>query len=158
VGSNQHRTRWGPDLPVPDRGQVVPEEPPERRRCGEVWGTECRAWVQPPDYSHGEHPSLGARWARARDPACPPGVLAALAEDPALGVRWEVAGNPACPPGALAALAQDPDERVRGEVAGNPACPSGALQLLVRDPHEDVRTRARAHPNCPPLWRALDQL
>jgi len=23
VGSNQHRTRWGPDLPVPDRGAQV---------------------------------------------------------------------------------------------------------------------------------------
>jgi len=36
VGSNQCRTRWGPDLPVPDRDLGAPEDPPERLRCEEV--------------------------------------------------------------------------------------------------------------------------
>jgi len=158
VGSNQHKTRWGPDLPTPDRGLGAPEEPPERRRCGEAWGTRCRAWVDPPDYSHGKHPSPWAREARAQDPASPPGVLERLAEDPHRWVRWAVARNPASPPGALEQLAGDPDELVRVAVAGNRASPPGVLARLARDPHEGVRTRAREHPACPPQWRALGQL
>jgi hypothetical protein len=131
VGSNQHRTRWGPDLPAPDRDLELPEGPPERRRCGEVWSSNCSAWVSPPDYSHGEHSSPEARWARARDPDCPPRVLAALAKDPDWWVRLAVAGNPKCPPAVLGRLA--------------------------RDPRESVRRATRANPACPPQWRALGQ-
>lgn len=39
-------TVTGPDL----LSQVVPQY-----RCGQVWGTKCRAMVGPPDYSHGSH-------------------------------------------------------------------------------------------------------
>jgi len=157
-GSNQYKTRWGPDLPAPDREVRVPEEPPERRRCGEIWGTRCRAWVTPPDYSHGEHPSPWARGARAQDPASPPRLLQLLAEDPEWQVRWAVARNPASPLGALARLAGDPDRWVRRAVAANPASPPQVLARLVRDPDEQVRGAARANPACPPHWGALDQL
>jgi len=54
VGSNQYKTRWGPDLPAPERNQqlvdlaLAQEAPlspgaPSQARCGEVWGTGCRA-------------------------------------------------------------------------------------------------------------------
>jgi len=158
VGSNQYRERRCPDLPAPDRALAVPEEPPERRRCGEVWGTRCRAWVAPPDWSHGKHPSPWAREARAQDPASPPGLLQLLAEDPYRWVRWAVARNPASPPGALQQLAGDPDGIVRAAVACNPVSPPGVLGRLARDPHEGVRIRAQEHPACPPQWRALGQL
>jgi len=158
VGSNQYKTRWGPDLPTPDRVLAASKEPPERRRCGEVWGTRCRAWVAPPDYTHGKRPSPEARLARARDPASPPQLLARLVGDPALGVRWEVARNRASPPRVLAALARDSEWQVREAVAGNPACPPELLQQLVRDPDWQVRRAARANPGCPLQWRALDQL
>jgi len=98
VGSNQHRTRWGPDLPAPDRALGAPPGAPERLRCGEVWGTRCRAWVDPPDFSHGEHPSPEGRAARAQDPACPPGLLQLLAGDSGWGVRKAARANPQCPP------------------------------------------------------------
>jgi len=154
VGSNQRRTRWGPQLPAPNRGQAAPEDPPERRRCGEVWGTRCRAWVGPPDYTHGEHPPPGAREAQARDPECPPGMLQLLAEDPNWEVRWRVASNPSCPPGVLAALAGDHHAGVRWRVAGNPASPPGVLAALARDPGEWVRWAVARNPGCPRgCWR-----
>jgi hypothetical protein len=184
VGSNQYQDRWGPDLCAPDRDLGVPKSAPERRRCGQIWGGRCRCWVRPPDYTHGEHPPPEARWARARDPACPPAVLQALARDPSWrvrrlvarnpaslpqvlatlagdpdpGVRQVVASNRACPPGALEQLAGDPNEWVRWAVARNPASPPGALGRLARDPNEQVRIRAQEHPRCPPHWGAMDQL
>ena len=54
VGSNQYRTRSRLDaLPGPDLMNQVSVSP--SRRCGEVWGTRCRAMVGPPDYSHAAH-------------------------------------------------------------------------------------------------------
>jgi hypothetical protein len=184
VGSNQYKTRWGPDLPAPQREIGSPEDPPERRRCGEVWGTRCRAWVEPPTWSHGDHPTPGAREDRVRDPECPLWLLQQLAGDPSGRVRGWVASNPACPPALLQQLAQVPEPWVRGSVALNPqsppgvlvalardpirgvrqgvasnrACPPQALELLARDPDQWVRGAALRHPNCPPRWRVLGQL
>jgi len=158
VGSNQYRERWGPDLPAPDRGLAVPEDPPERRRCGEIWGTGCRAWVGPPDWSHGNHPAKEARWAVAQHPGCPPQALEWLAEDPMAWVRGGVARNPQSPPQLLQLLARDPEWRVRRAVAGNPACPPQVLRALARDRDEQVRVAALANPACPQHWRALGQL
>jgi len=158
VGSNQYRTRWGPDLPAPDRGVGAPESAPKRLRCGEVWGGRCRTWVRPPNYFHGDHPDGQSFWKRISDPACPPQVLQGLAEYPDAAVRRGTAGNPASPPQLLGQLAEDPDEEVRQAVAGNPACPPQLLGRLARDPNEQVRGAARANPACPPQWRALDQL
>lgn len=59
VGSNQYRTRLGtetsggPDL----MAQAQAANGGERRRCGEVWGTACQAWVQGPTWAHGSHPA-----------------------------------------------------------------------------------------------------
>jgi len=183
VGSNQYRERWGSDLPAPQR-DLGPADPPSRMRCGELWGSRCRAWVGPPGWSHGKHPTLGMRCAQVLNPRCspqalehlagdpdpwvrgrvlsrhdcPPGALETLAGDPDPWVRGRVALRPTCPPQTLQRLARDPDELVRTWVAQNPSCPPRILAVLARDPDEGVRSVAQAHPSLPPQWRVLSQL
>jgi len=55
-----------------------------------------------PELAPRGHPAEGVY--RARDPACPPGVLVKLAGNPDRRVRQAVARNPASPPGVRAAL------------------------------------------------------
>lgn len=136
----------------------------ERRRCGEVWGTGCRAWVQAPDYSHGEHGLFGDLAAQARhsemtswamqqiaergtiESRCllasrddlPSELLSSLAADPYDSVREQVAIRLDCSPALLEVLATDPSAVVRQVVARHPALPTGSLAKLLMDDDLDV--------------------
>jgi hypothetical protein len=74
VGSNQYRTRPGTALPVGGADDLMQQAAGggapavERRRCGEVWGTACQAWVRGPGWSHGKHPADPATLAGIVDP------------------------------------------------------------------------------------------
>lgn len=70
VGSNQYRTRAGTDLPVQGAGpNLLDQAAADTFRCGEVWGSECKARVGPPDYSHGNHGVHSrANLVRVKDP------------------------------------------------------------------------------------------
>jgi len=175
VGSNQHQQRWGPDLPAPQR-DLEAGDPPERARCGGMWGTRCRAWVQPPTWTHGGGHGERARWQSAGNPQCSPQVLELLAGDPNWTVRQRVVQNPGCPLPLLQQLARDPDrfvrraaarhplapERLLAALAGDPEawvragvaslrrCPQPIFQHLARDPSPAVRRRVASNPACPP--------
>jgi len=165
VGSNQYQERWGPDLPAPSRDQQLVQlalqqdptgtrdsppvpEAPEGVRCGEVWGTGCRAWVGPPDYTHGSHPGERQWRRRAQDPECPPWLHQLLLADPER--RGVALANPLCDPQVLAQAARDPDWRVRAGAGANPRLPQDLLRRLAGDPAARVRQAVAANPACCP--------
>jgi len=94
IGSNQYRQRAGSELATAVVDLMSQAGPSDRRRCGVIWGTDCRRWVRSPTWSHGDHGINGNRQTAANNPNCPPGALAQLASDGYWLVRWEVAGNP----------------------------------------------------------------
>jgi len=187
VGTNQYAVRG--------RAKVLPtgtvDTPPvstalvndtDRRRCGEVWGTKCRAWVTPPRYIHGKHPIGGVReryvdradadprvleWLSAdkdllvrsgvaRNPNTRPEVLDTLAQDESVWVRSRVARNPYTSPEALDMLAQDERGWVRAEVAENPKTSPEVLRCLAEDSEYTVRVAVASHLNTSP--EVLDDL
>jgi len=84
VGSNQYCTRAGDDLGtagcrldlVAQAGELV------WMRCGDMWGTDCRAWVQGPGWRHARHGyARRDRRAAAWRPSCPPDLLLQLNTD-----------------------------------------------------------------------------
>jgi len=59
VGSNQYRSHSGTShlpITVPDLLTQASTASTVRQRCGDVWGTSCRAWVYAPSWSHQNHP------------------------------------------------------------------------------------------------------
>lgn len=120
IGSNQYKRRVGSAL-ISAAGDLVGHvESPFRRRCGEVWGTDCRAWVYAPTWTHWRHGRMSDRLAAVDNPGCSPEVLVQLAEDEIWLVRVRVAGHPNTPAETLVLLSVDTDRRVLVAVLGNP--------------------------------------
>jgi len=149
VGSNQYKQRAGSVLaPVGDLvGQVGSSD---RRRCGDVWGTECQVWVWAPAWSHGKHGLDGDRLVAANNIICLPVALALLAQDAESDVRAVVATNPSVPSYVVDRLAVDENVWVRSLVASNPDTPMVTLALLAGDEDQSVRWQVANHPNIPP--------
>jgi len=122
----------------------------DRRRCGEVWGTKCQAWVTPPTYTHGEHPTRGARDRYIRSADADPRVLEGLSADKDPLIRSGVAGNPNTSPEVLDTLAQDEGEWVRNRVAGNPNASLEMLDMLAQDESRWVRSAVARNPSTSP--------
>jgi hypothetical protein len=172
VGSNQYRTRAGEatgaasDLDLMAQAAGMP-----RMRCGDVWVTNCRAWVHPPNYSHGrcgmngnliraatycDHaPALevmatfnnaDVRALVARNNATPPQVLAHLAHDAQQEVQRKAARNRRCPPDTLAQVAVT----LPYAVAENESTPPQTLLTLIYVGNDSVRRRVAHNPSCPP--------
>lgn len=150
-GTNQYQVRGYARTPAPMPTVGLYTTPPEvgRRRCGEVWGTRCGAWVVGPDWSHGRHPSLQSKEAVAKSPSALPDVLTRLAADEDGDVRQGVAENPSAPPEVLAGLAMDKNRWVRGRVADNHSTPPEALVRLAEDENEDVHYSVAGNPSTP---------
>ncbi|MCK4177802.1 hypothetical protein [Aciditerrimonas ferrireducens] len=88
-------------------------------------------------------------WARvdaARDPRCPPPVVAGLARDWWWEVRAAVASRPGLPSPLAFALARDRSEWVRRALAENADADPEALDLLRDDPSFGVRDAVAEHP------------
>lgn len=134
-------TAWATDLMV--------VSPPDRRRCGEVWGTSCRAWVQNPDFSHGRHGIRCRQSLSARVGIAPPPVLHWLAMSADIEVRQAVAASSHCPPRLLRHLAADPCWEVRRRVAGNCQTPQDTLSRFIDDPNDQVLIHLAGNPQCP---------
>jgi len=110
-----------------------------RRRCGEVWGTQCQAWVSPPKYAHDNHPSLTLRLVYSCRSDADLEVLAGLASSDDVGVRRAVAGNPNTSPKLLERLAGDDFFVVRIAVAEHPNASPELLERLAGDESKWVR-------------------
>jgi len=128
----------------------------DRRRCGEVWGTKCQAWVTPPTYTHGTHPTQVAREHYTRRADADPRVLEELSADKEPLVRSGVAGNPNISPEVLGHLAKDSEFSVRIAVAENPHTSPEALDDLAKDSVLAVRLGVAGNPNASP--EVLDAL
>jgi len=128
----------------------------DRRRCGEVWGTKCRAWVTPPEYTHGKHPVSGARERYTSRADADPRVLEELSADKDPLIRIGVARNPCTSPEVLDALAKDEDGLVRIGVAWNPNTSPEVLDDLAKDKDIWVRRGGAGDPNASP--EVLDAL
>jgi len=185
VGSNQYHTRtsdvldavMGPDLMM----QAAAGVPSQQQRCGDVWGTKCRAWVSPPDFTHGQHGLAGNLELLAQDPDCPSWVLPILAQDDDPGVRCAVAANPQLGINEARRLAADQDPEVRAQAVSHPVCadahdvllagsldpdfrvrlatllvpklPSDVVASLIQDQEAMVRRAAVLHPSCTPAMQ-----
>ena len=88
----------------------------------------------------------------ARNPLCPPAVLAYAA---AFIYPSFVAEHPNCPPAVLAALADSADMSTRKAAAAAANLPTKAAQLLAAAPEEEVRARLGSFNTCPELLTRL---
>jgi hypothetical protein len=124
LGSNQYRTRAGADPALVPDGDLMGEMPTPLVRCGEVWGTRCRAWVIAPGYSHGDH---GRR-------------------------QFLLDGfNPDCPPDVLSHLTQHEDFSIAVYALRHANCPAEvAAQRAADAASPQVRAAALEHRGCPP--------
>ena len=172
VGSNQYRTKVTPDLPV-----AAPMNHGGRRRCGEVWGTRCEAWVEAPTYSHDRHGAYGDEIQAVRNPQCPAGALTVLSRSRKPKVLSLVAQHPNCPAKTLESMLdaswsglsnggvilEHPNLPVKllrqalhhsrhnmPHVARNPNCPPDLLEKLATEGDSTVRIAVAEHPQCPP--------
>lgn len=154
-GHNQYTCRNLARVPTAELDLMAQVQKLHHIRCGQVWGTGCRAWVQPPQYSHGTHGMLTESepempWPTTPGPYCPPEVLAQFAASGNVNMRQLAAWHYNCPPGSLAQLAVDPRMGVRRAVASNIQCPSAVLQQLATDPAWEVRVTLAGNAKCPP--------
>lgn len=142
-GSNQYQNK--PSL------SAVPPSPVAHAQlaCGEVWGTRCRHPVQPPTYSHDQHPSQWDAQRRLQDPDCPPEAFVAAAQMPGdANIRRLLAQHPACPQPVLMMLVNDSDPGViRLLIGRNPPEP-GLLESLA-DQHPHRLHEIIQNPRCP---------
>lgn len=155
VGSNQYRTRPQLDTAADASGPDLMAQACSTQimRCGQVWGTRCRAKVQPPFYSHGAH---GYRHKHVllqdalADLDCPPAVMMWALEQDLPHLRKLVAQHMRCPPTILEELAGDEDENVVMLAAQNWACPEHILCQLSHHSNPRVLAVVAAHHRTPP--------
>lgn len=150
VGSNQYQKRGRTQArSATPEGSLVSQIDPElnRRVCGEVWGTNCKARVSAPAYRHGKHPDRQQRITIAMNPEALGHVLEDLASDHDDEVRFCVARNPHTFNSALVCLSRDPNEGVRYGVAGHRTTSRSSLEYLSRDPSGWVRQAVARNPN-----------
>jgi len=95
-------------------------------------------------------PEPVARVDAARDPSCPPEVLASLSHDWWWEVRAAVAANPACPEELARLLARDESAWVRRALAECPTTSATVLRILGHDADVGVRDAVAEHAGCPP--------
>lgn len=184
IGSNQYRTRTAEDVGSTDIDLVHQATLSDSRlRCGEVWGTNCQTWVEPPEYTHARHglnSQLARRVANPRcsaqgldlisqrsseyslldlllHPNCPVTVLRRLVDRAGTSSYW-VARHPNCPSDLLEQLGAHEDATVRYAVAIHPSTPPRVLVQLAMDPSPDVRIRVLRNPQLPEQYRLLAQL
>lgn len=152
MGSNQYRTSPGEDItPISGSNLMGQVATTQRLRCGDVWGTQCRAWVQPPDFIHSSHvPDIQVQTSVARNPNTSPQVLASLSPGATFIVQLALAQNPRCPPSVLTRLGSPSNAvQVLEAVARNHNCPAAILKTLAEAPWASVRYEAARNPGLP---------
>ncbi len=150
MGSNQYRRLSVTDLSEPKADLMsMAAASTHRRRCGNMWNTGCRAWVEPPDYSHAEHGVRDRRGQNLRWPGCPTSVLEHMGNHGTWYARSLVASNLSCPEYLLQHLARDTVWQVRQKAAANHRTPASTLLRLSHDTQQPVRVEVAGNPNCP---------
>jgi hypothetical protein len=118
-------------------------------RCGDVWGTRCRAWVTPPDFNHAGHGDHGIMRMVAKHPQCPPYLLRQLSWSPASRVRRQVARHPQCPPDLVLEMGlRDRDLDVYTEALLHPKFPAGEYPAVIRRMDASAINRLARRPEC----------
>jgi hypothetical protein len=151
-GSNQYKRR--PSLMAADRDT----RNHAKITCGDVWGTKCRHLVEPPTYSHDQHPSQWEAQRRLNDHDCPPEAFVAAAQMPGdTGIRRLLAQHPNCPSPVLMMLVNDSDPGVTRLLMGRYPPEPGLLEALA-DRHPHRLHEIIQNPGCPPTMinRLLD--
>jgi len=93
VGSNQYKKIPGIQNMSPTLDVNVINEDSHKRRCGQVWGTECTEIVSAPSWGHADHPTPTDKKATAAN-TDDSEILAMLAgTNDSWEVRQEVAHN-----------------------------------------------------------------
>ena len=138
-------------LRPPDR----PPAAPIPVRCGQVWGTGCRAWVTAPTWRHTNHG--GGLAGRAWWSRCPAPVLQTLASHfDSNFVLEQVASHPNCRIDTLLRLVRGTDPVVHRALLRNARLGSGRVlneweaQTATSNPDLDVMRSLVRNPACPP--------
>jgi hypothetical protein len=150
-GINQYRSQPAHHLPSaasPLLSQAA-ETASERKSCGQIWGSQCRVWIGPPDWAHTGHPSYNMMMRAATRWKTPPEILGSIASG-RLNVRRELAANPNTPPAVIERLSQSSDGVTRHNVACNYTCSPDVLERLSQDDNFEVRGIVAHHPHCSP--------
>lgn len=94
VKPKQNASRSKLEAPVPGADLTSQVEPVAvKRRCGEIWRTRCRAWVEAPSYGHDNHPSIDTALAVAQVDKIEPAVLKVIVDHPDKAVKNALAKN-----------------------------------------------------------------
>lgn len=165
-GSNQYKKRTAPQ-PLTAPLHITTPIQNTVKRCGEVWGTKCKAKVQAPSWAHGAHPSDNSKLHAALTPHTPTALLLTLANGKAsysviktlakrnnsteklkqaIAMRhpleaMSIWGTNASllPPDWLEAFAKHPDSNVRANVARLAYLPHHICRLLLKNADENVK-------------------
>lgn len=100
VGSNQYRIREGGPQKRPDASHRR-----GKQRCGDLWGTRCRAWIYPPSWKHDAAP---AHYQHIDVSAAPADTLRLFSESKDDRIIRAVVASPNCPPDILLAFCDGP--------------------------------------------------
>ncbi|MFF3853198.1 hypothetical protein [Micromonospora sp. NPDC002575] len=102
-------------------------------------------------------PNNKVRLAVAKNPSCPPAILANLAIDAVLDVRFAVLENPNADYQARQAICRSPDEDMRRLLAESNSVEEDIRNELLSDPSAAVRAGMAANTTAPHILAALIQ-
>ena len=163
IGSNQYQVRGTAvqrtPRPDPQTDLMQQAGAASALTCGQVWGTKCKHMVQPPLYSHGNHPNKVERVG----PDAPASAVAALADPD--GPVWAVhaaLNSPQCPAEALHRAMTSPkvvsNPGLVGAVAAHRNTPSDVLVAIANSNYTWAAASAIANPSINYDQIDLDQL
>jgi len=124
------------DLPVAGMAKVM--------RCGDMWGTQCRAIVRGPLYRHSGHPGDMKAISVLRHDKLPPEVLRAWA----VQRGSDVVHNPHTPGDVLEMLYVE-DKASKSLIALHKNSPIELLRLIARSADKDLATGLLGNPALP---------
>jgi len=181
-GSNQYKKKLAPQsLIVPP--QIKNPTQNTFKRCGDVWGTQCKAKVFPPTWTHGTHPSYEIRLRLSDTPHTPTTLLLALikrkgsysiiknivnkhtiteqlkqaiiTQHPLYAMSLWGKNPSLLPPNCVEYFAKHPTAQVRARAAQLPYLPPHICRLLREDVDKNVRINLVGNSHLPKSTRNI---